>query len=251
MTTATRPVARFQDLLAPAPAITITLLFLGVALLENTVAPWAPFYFITMWLTTCLPMGVGGLPFVNVKQLKTSTWIAIIALPIALQLFSALWGGFLYGAILSGSGVTPEVLSGPAYNTGAALQEMLRIAALHWKTTVGKVQFWYLAVIFLWAGIGEEIFFRGYLYRSLRGRWGVAAAAAVSSILFGIRHATQLGLLAPDYPWGAAIAWSLFATVAGLGFCWLFEKTGSLTAPVLAHYLLNLVPLVALAAGSR
>ena len=250
MTTATRPVARFQELEAPAPAITITLLFFGVALLENTIAPWAPFYFLYIWLTTCLPMGVGGLSFVHVKQLKAKTWIAIIALPIALQLFAALWGGFLYGMILAGAGVAPELVSGPAYDTGAALQEMLRVAASEWETSVGKIQFFYFGLIFLWAGIGEEIFFRGYLYRSLRGRWGVAAGAAVSSVLFGIRHATQLGLLLPDYPWGAALSWSLFATVAGLGFCWMFEKTGSLTAPVLAHYLLNLIPLIALAAGS-
>ena len=249
MTTATRPVARFQDLEAPAPAITITLLFFGVALLENTIAPWRPFYFIYIWLTTCLPMGVGNLPFVNVKQLKAKTWIAIFAVPIGLQLFSVLWSGVQHG-LLAGSGVAPELLTGPAYDTGAALQEMLRIAASVWKTTVGKVQFFYLGIIFLWAGIGEEIFFRGYLYRVLRGRWGVAAAAAVSSILFGIRHATQLGLLLPDYPWGAAFAWSLFATVAGLAFCWMFEKTGSLTAPVLAHYVLNLIPMVALATQS-
>ena len=251
MTTAAKPVARFQDLLAPAPAITITLLFFGVAMLENTVAPWAPFYFIYIWLTTCLPMGVGGLPFVNVKQLRTSTWITLVALAIGLQLFAVAWSGALYPKLLQASGVAPELTSSPAYDTSAALQAMLSTAATHWKTTLGKIQFWYLAVIFLWAGFGEEIFFRGYLYRSLRGRWGVAAAAAVSSLLFGFRHATQLGLLAPDYPWGAAIAWSLFATVAGLGFCWLFEKTGSLTAPILAHYLLNLVPLVALASGPR
>lgn len=250
MTTATRPAARFQDLLAPAPAITVTLLFLGVALLENTVAPWAPFYFIYMWLTTCLPMGVGGLPFVNVKQLKSSAWILLIALAVVLQLFSIAWNGALYPKLLQVSGVAPELTSSPAYDTGAALQAMLSTAAMHWKTSLGKIQFWYLLVIFLWAGIGEEIFFRGYLYRGLRGRWGVGAAAAVSSILFGIRHATQLGLLAPDYPWGAAIAWSLFASVAGLGFCWLFQKTGSLTAPVLAHYILNLIPLIALAGQS-
>jgi membrane protease YdiL (CAAX protease family) len=251
MTTATRPVARFQDLVAPAPAITITLLFLGVALLENTVAPWAPFYFIYIWLTTCLPMGVGGLTFVHVKQLKARTWIILVALAISLQLFAVAWNGALYPKLLQGSGVAAELTSSPAYDTGAALQAMLSTAAAAWKTSLGKIQFFYLGLIFLWAGFGEEIFFRGYLYRSLRGRWGVAAAAAVSSLLFGIRHATQLGLLAPDYPWGAAIAWSLFATVAGLGFCWLFEKTGSLTAPILAHYLLNLIPLVALATDSR
>ncbi len=43
--------------------------------------------------------------------------------------------------------------------------------------------------------------------------------------------------------------WGAFA--AGLVFGWLYEKTGSLTVPVVAHYLLNSVPfLAALAAPS-
>jgi membrane protease YdiL (CAAX protease family) len=250
MTTATQSVARFKELEAPAPAITVTLLFLGVALLENTLAPWRPFYFFYIWLTICLPMGVGGLSFVPLKQLKARTWILIVALPIVLQVLGALWSGAAYPKLLEASGVAAPLISGPGYDLQAALQEMMGTAATLWETTLGKIQFFYLGMIFLWAGIGEEIFFRGYLYRSLRGRWGVAAGAVISSLLFGIRHATQLGLLYHDYPWGAALSWSLFAAVAGLGFCWLYEKTGSLTAPILAHYLLNLIPMVALAAGS-
>ena len=86
----------------------------------------------------------------------------------------------------------------------------------------------------IWAGYGEELFYRGYLHARLRAAMGRAMATLISSLLFGVRHATQLVILWPEYPWEAAGAWVLVSTIAGAGFAWLYDRSGSLAPPVVA-----------------
>jgi hypothetical protein len=38
------------------------------------------------------------------------------------------------------------------------------------------------------------------------------------------RHAVQLALLWPDYPWVAAMAWVLFAFIFGVGMSYLLAR---------------------------
>ena len=249
MSTATASAMHFEDLRTPGAALLITVLFTGVALLENTLLPWAPFYFATIWLTTTLPMGVGGFSFGSFRSISRRTWIGIVLLPVALQGLGGVWMTVIYPGLLSGAGVAADSISGPYHDLGSALQAMFSAAAVKWKTGPGTIQFTYLGLIFLWAGLGEELFYRGYLYTSLRGRWGAAAAGLVSSALFGLRHATQLGLLGSEYPWGAALSWVVFSFFVGCVLCWFYEKTKSLTPPILAHYLLNLIPTVSIFLG--
>jgi membrane protease YdiL (CAAX protease family) len=79
-------------------------------------------------------------------------------------------------------------------------------------------------ILFLAAasGIGEELFFRG----ALQPRVGLVAA----SLLFGVAH------LVPSRP---LALWSVFAAAAGLLFGVLFERTGNLVAPAVAHVAVN------------
>lgn len=71
-----------------------------------------------------------------------------------------------------------------------------------------------ILVIALAAGLGEEILFRGVLQPLL----GIVLA----SVVFGALHALSLGYF-------------LFATVFGLYLGWLFEVTGHLAVPIVAH----------------
>jgi hypothetical protein len=80
-------------------------------------------------------------------------------------------------------------------------------------------QCWLLALA---SGVAEEAFFRG----ALQPRVGLAAA----SLLFGAAHLAPRRELLP---------WSLSALAAGFGLGLLFEATGNLVAPVVAHVLLN------------
>src|SRR5262245_58994831 len=95
----------FRDLRTPGAALIIAALFSLVALLENTLLPWAPFYFAYAWLCTVLPLGVGGYEFGAFRSIPKKLWIAIVAVPVALQLFSLAWSALLYPWLLTLPGV--------------------------------------------------------------------------------------------------------------------------------------------------
>lgn len=76
------------------------------------------------------------------------------------------------------------------------------------------------------SGVAEEIFFRG----ALQPRVGLLAA----SLLFGAAHFVPRRDLA---------LWSVFSVAAGLLLGFLFEATGNLLAPTVAHVGINAVNL--------
>jgi membrane protease YdiL (CAAX protease family) len=82
----------------------------------------------------------------------------------------------------------------------------------------------------LLAPLGEELFFRGYMYASLRGRMPVFWAALISAGLFGATH-----------PVFGSTAWNLVPVlaIAGFAMCLLYERTGSLWAPIAFHMMMN------------
>jgi membrane protease YdiL (CAAX protease family) len=79
------------------------------------------------------------------------------------------------------------------------------------------------------APLAEELLFRGLIYRLARRAWGAWPAAVVSSLIFGLIHGEP---------------WYLFGLVGlGLILATLYETTGSLLAPFIAHALHNAVSL--------
>jgi membrane protease YdiL (CAAX protease family) len=78
---------------------------------------------------------------------------------------------------------------------------------------------WLLALL---SGVAEEAFFRG----ALQPQVGLLAA----SLLFGAAHFVPRREL-----W----LWTGFSIAAGLLLGWLFEATGNLVAPVVAHAAIN------------
>lgn len=83
-------------------------------------------------------------------------------------------------------------------------------------------------IIVIVAPLFEEIFFRGFLYRILRGRMGLWPALVIGGSLFGAVHAASGGLLA-------------VALIAPLGFllCLVYERSGSLYPCIALHALNN------------
>lgn len=83
-------------------------------------------------------------------------------------------------------------------------------------------------VVIAVAPIAEEVFFRGFFYRALRGRLGVLAAAGIDGAVFGAIHFTGADTL------------EVLPILAMLGFvfCLVYERTGSLY-PVIALHALN------------
>jgi membrane protease YdiL (CAAX protease family) len=82
----------------------------------------------------------------------------------------------------------------------------------------------------VFAPLVEEILFRGFLFRNLRGSVGVATAVVFSGLVFGAVHLDPERLL-PLSALGAMLAL-------------LYEWSGSLLVPVIVHGLWNLLQLV-------
>jgi CAAX protease family protein len=80
------------------------------------------------------------------------------------------------------------------------------------------------------APIGEELFFRGFLYGALRSRLGVLPAALIASSVFGAAHA---------FPGGDS--WVIVPSLAfaGLVLCLLYEQTHSLLPGIALHVFMN------------
>jgi membrane protease YdiL (CAAX protease family) len=71
----------------------------------------------------------------------------------------------------------------------------------------------------------EEVFFRGYVFRRVYSGFGPLAGYLASALLFAIIHLHPVGF--PMY------------TIIGLVFCWVYQRTGSLWAPVFGHVFYN------------
>ncbi len=78
------------------------------------------------------------------------------------------------------------------------------------------------------APISEEIVFRGLLYTRLKRCMPMLGAMILTSFIFGIMH-------------GTAIIWVMYAGILGFVLSWVYEKCGSLLAPILMHMGFNLV----------
>lgn len=84
-------------------------------------------------------------------------------------------------------------------------------------------------VVIVVAPIGEEFFFRGFFYRSLRSRFGILLAAAIDGVVFGLIHYSGSETL------------ELIPVLAFLGFvfCLVYERTGTLYTVIALHALNN------------
>ena len=75
-----------------------------------------------------------------------------------------------------------------------------------------------LVLVAIFSGVGEEAFFRG----ALQQEFGLV----VASVLFGLVH------IGPDRRY---LVWTAWAVLAGFVFGYLYEVSGGLLAPILAH----------------
>lgn len=103
---------------------------------------------------------------------------------------------------------------------------------------------------FLGAGVGEEIFFRGYVQSRLDGRFGrpwrfvgvaFGPGLPLAAALFALVH-----VLNPcDYFGGPCeLAWWHGLAVFAMPYGFLFARTGSVVAPAVLHGLVNVLALL-------
>ncbi len=232
-------------------AVALALGLIALAWAENALVPWAPYYVLYAALTTILPFVFGGLKFTPLSRVGLKGWLLVLGTAAGFQVLGAVWAGVLYPGILSASGVPAAAQGGPLFEFGAALGRMFEVVGARWGGAPDRWLALYLGFIFLWAGLGEEIFYRGYLHERLARSHGFALGAILSSLLFALRHATQFSLLGPEYPRPVVGMWLVLGFALGVWMCFLYARTGSLTVPVLAHYAFNAIPTALYFLGPR
>ncbi|KUK10319.1 MAG: Abortive infection protein [Clostridia bacterium 41_269] len=86
------------------------------------------------------------------------------------------------------------------------------------------------------APLGEEVYFRGFVYPVLRKKFGVLKGIIITALFFAALHFDAVRFIP--------------IAVGGIGLTWLYENTGSLITPIIAHSLWNTLMLVLLLAAS-
>ncbi len=106
-----------------------------------------------------------------------------------------------------------------------ALRQQEMVVILRESQSVALLTGLFFLLVIL-APVAEEIIFRGCLYRFLKGTMSMTGAVLLSSLLFGAIHLHLAGL-------PVLIAF-------GAVLCLVYERTGSLKAPILLHSFFNL-----------
>ncbi len=84
--------------------------------------------------------------------------------------------------------------------------------------------------VVIYAGVVEEVIFRGLVYTRLKRGMPVVVAAILSSILFGLIHGSPIQVLA--------------TILMGLLLVWVFEKFNSIVPCIIVHMANNLTAIV-------
>ena len=119
-----------------------------------------------------------------------------------------------------------SIIALQGWQEGGSL-ELIAIALA--RATPMGVAFAILTIGFM-AGIGEELFFRGYLQTRLSARWGSLAGVLIAAALFGLVHMDPVH--------------SLFAFLFGIYLGWVTERSMSILPAVTVHIANNCASVV-------
>lgn len=103
-------------------------------------------------------------------------------------------------------------------------------ATVNVRGTVWEEICWWL-LVFLTVAVGEEMIFRGIIFRQIDERWNTRTALIVSALLFGFIHLPNNGAT-----WWSSLA---IAIEAGLMLGAAYKWSGSLWLPIGIHWAWN------------
>ncbi len=208
-----------------------------VVLAESIFFPWSPYFPIYAILAIVVPLALGAYRFGSFRRVMASAGL----LTLGIFLVDLIWDlgvwGWLYESLLARFGVASD----PFYALDAAIEVMFEAVSRDLGITLDTAYLLFGLFVLVWAPVGEELFYRGYLYGALRRRHSFLAAASISAIFFGIRHAVHFFYLWPEIPLVSALAWALSTFGYGIYISYLYEKSRSLYPPIVEHLLINLV----------
>lgn len=128
-----------------------------------------------------------------------------------------LGGGFLFGTVL-GVGIIMELL----LPITPKLQPFAQIVL---ETENFREFLLLLFIGSVLAPLGEELYFRGLVYPVFKNRWGLKKGMLFTGVFFALLHFDVIRFVP--------------LAIGGAGLAYLYEKTGSILTPMLAHGIWN------------
>jgi membrane protease YdiL (CAAX protease family) len=208
-----------------------------IVLAESIFPPWAPYFIVYAFLAILIPLALRTYQFGSFRTVLKTHWRLILGIFVVAVIWDIPITTWLYERVLVRFGVSGN----PFYSLDAALEVLADAAARKFGITADTAFMLYGLFILIWAPVGEELFYRGYMQGALRQHASFNVSTLVSAAFFGIRHATHLFFLWPNVPLVAAVNWTVGAFVFGLLMSYLYEKTHSLYPPMIVHVGINLV----------
>jgi len=215
--------------------ITSILLTIIVFIESLRFIPWAPYFIIYALLAITIPLYLKTYQLQSFRETiskHSKTIIIILIIAIIYELAMDL----IHSTFLT----IYNAKGNPYYDFNAALNLLAQKAGEKFNITTNTAIAIYGIYIIIWAPIGEELFYRGYIYGELRKKYGETASLLISSFFFGIRHFTHFFFLTPT-PIIPAIWWTIHAFFYGFIMVYSYKKTNSLYTPMLIHLITNLV----------
>ena len=110
--------------------------------------------------------------------------------------------------------------------------DALGCANLSWSDFSWSLQ-WQAFMLFLGVAVGEEMIFRGVIFRMIDERWNTTVALIISALIFGFIHLPNNGAT-----WWSSLAISI---EAGLMLAAAYKWSGTLWLPIGIHWAWNYV----------
>jgi membrane protease YdiL (CAAX protease family) len=224
--------------LTSAPgAVIIAAALLLVALAESVLFPWAPYFPLFAIIALILPLVLKTFKFGRFGKVFASSLPLILLCWGLFILWDQTSSGAIFKLILGAFGIAKD----PVYSLPAAIDALFAAISAHLAIPLSTAQIVFAAFALVWAPVGEELFYRGFLFGALRARHGFWPAALASSAFFGLRHMLPFLFLLPQLLILPAITWAAATFGFGLLSCHLYEKTQSLYPSMIGHFLVNVV----------
>ncbi|RLI31632.1 hypothetical protein DRO48_00115 [Candidatus Bathyarchaeota archaeon] len=230
-----------NTLLSGGGVIAIGVLLTLIVLLESLPScPWSPYFLVYAFFAIAIPLWLRACKFGRLSEVLRRHWKVFLVVLVVSFVYDV-GADLLYGWLISSMGLAGN----PQYDFGAALEALAAGAAVKFGISKGMAMLIYALYILIWAPIGEELFYRGYMYGVLQDRYGVYASAIISTVFFSIRHFTHFFFLTPNVPVIPGLWWALSVFPFGLLMVYAYRKTDSLHIPIIIHFLTNIVDALA------
>lgn len=222
----------------PSVLLTVALLTL-LCRIETTAVPWSPYFVIYGLLALLIPLWLGVAPIRPTRLAGKALWrltavVAVLAISVDSGIFT-----ISYDWLLGQLG-----LAQPFYSINGATNLLIQTVSVRQHMSLLTATGIFGLFVLLWAPVAEELFYRGYVFGSLKQHLPLAAAWGISVAVFGLRHVIHFYYLWPNLS-VAGVVWASSMLIFGSLMTWLYERTGGLGPSMLVHLLVNLAGLLA------